>query len=252
MSFRLLFRSLHFFALIFTTIRLVCFVVQEKKVGKNSCFGVSLFRGLVMPLTKTILATKVTSTCVFTSCPLHFASYQTCNITLNDCATFEIASSEWLMPNDSTHKRRFKGKPLPGVPNIKQLTNDGNGNNYVWWYCSGLRKYFPRQFVNFKNIYIFSVDLISRKRPLELGNLPFSVVLNSSTLYLHSETLWNGSHYISIICHFGTWYVYDGLKEHNVQHSGLSRFTIQPAGYIISHVVYCRRINLLFDCCLLD
>ena len=44
MSFRLLFRSLHFLALIFATIRLVCFVVQEKKVGKNSCFAVSLFR----------------------------------------------------------------------------------------------------------------------------------------------------------------------------------------------------------------
>ena len=197
-----------------------------------------------LPLTKTILATKVTSTCVFTSCPLHFAFYQTCNITLNDCATFEIALSEWLMPNDSTCKRRFKGKPLPGVPNIQELTNDGNGNNVVSWYCSGLRKYFPRQFVNFKNIYIFSVDLISRKRPLKFGNLPCSVVLNSSTLYLHSATLWNGSHYISIICHFGTWYVYDGLKEHNVQHSGLSTFTIQPAGYIISHVVYCSKNNL--------
>ena len=38
------FRSLHFLALVFATIRLVCFVVQEKEVGKNSCFGVSLFR----------------------------------------------------------------------------------------------------------------------------------------------------------------------------------------------------------------
>ena len=58
MSFRLLFRSLHFLALVFATISLVCFGVQEKKVGKNSCFGVSvfrcfaapLFRGLVMPV----------------------------------------------------------------------------------------------------------------------------------------------------------------------------------------------------------
>ena len=33
----------------FHCISLVCFGVQEKKVGKNSCFGVSLFRGLVMP-----------------------------------------------------------------------------------------------------------------------------------------------------------------------------------------------------------
>ena len=118
------------------------------------------------------------------------------------------------------------------------------GNNFVSWYCSGLRKYFPRQFVNFKNIYIFSVDLISRKWPLELGNLPCSVFLISSTLYLHSATLWNGSHYVAIICHFATWCVYDGLKEHNVQHSGLSTFTIQPAGYIVSHVVYCRKNNL--------
>lgn len=108
-----------------------------------------------------------------------------------------------------------------------------------------LSKYFPRQFVNFKNIYIFSVDLISRKRPLELGNLPCSVFLNSSTLYLHSATLWNGSHYVTIICHFGIWYVYDGLKEHNVQHSGLSTFTKQPAGYIVSHVFYCRKNNLI-------
>ena len=57
MSFRLLFRSLHFLALVFATISLVCFGVQGKIVGKNSCFGVSvfrcsgvsLFRGLVMP-----------------------------------------------------------------------------------------------------------------------------------------------------------------------------------------------------------
>ena len=43
MSFRLLFRSLRFLALVFSTISLVCFGVQEKKVGKNSCFGVSWF-----------------------------------------------------------------------------------------------------------------------------------------------------------------------------------------------------------------
>ena len=49
MSFRLLFRSLHFLALVFATISLVCFGVQEKRVGKNSCFGFPLFRGLVMP-----------------------------------------------------------------------------------------------------------------------------------------------------------------------------------------------------------
>ena len=48
MSFRLSFRSLHFLAQVFATISLVCFGVQEKKVGKNSCFGVPLFRGLVM------------------------------------------------------------------------------------------------------------------------------------------------------------------------------------------------------------
>ena len=58
MSFQLLFRSLHFRALVFATIRLVCFVVQDKKVGKNSCFGVSLFRGLVMPRIITILELK--------------------------------------------------------------------------------------------------------------------------------------------------------------------------------------------------
>ena len=43
MSSRLLFRSLHFLALVFATTSLVCFGVQEKKVGKNSCFGVSWF-----------------------------------------------------------------------------------------------------------------------------------------------------------------------------------------------------------------
>ena len=50
MSFRLLFRSLPFLALVLATISLVCFGVQEKKVGKNSCFGVPLLRGLVMPV----------------------------------------------------------------------------------------------------------------------------------------------------------------------------------------------------------
>ena len=54
MSFRLLFRSLHFLALVFASISLVCFGVREKKVGKNSCFGVPLFRGLVMPAIREI------------------------------------------------------------------------------------------------------------------------------------------------------------------------------------------------------
>ena len=49
MYFWLLFRSLHFLALVFATISLVFFGVQEKKCEKNSCFGVPLFRGLVMP-----------------------------------------------------------------------------------------------------------------------------------------------------------------------------------------------------------
>ena len=43
MSFWLLFCSLHFLALVFATISLVCFGVQEKIVGKNSCSGVSWF-----------------------------------------------------------------------------------------------------------------------------------------------------------------------------------------------------------------
>ena len=42
MSFWLLFRSLHFLALVFATISLVCFGVQEK-------IAVPVFRGLVMP-----------------------------------------------------------------------------------------------------------------------------------------------------------------------------------------------------------
>ena len=57
MPFRLLFRSLNFLALVFATISLVCFGIKEKKVGKNSwfgvwvfrCYGVLLLRGLVMP-----------------------------------------------------------------------------------------------------------------------------------------------------------------------------------------------------------
>ena len=44
MSFRLLFRSLHFLALVFATISLVFFGVQEKIVGKNICFRVPVFR----------------------------------------------------------------------------------------------------------------------------------------------------------------------------------------------------------------
>ena len=61
MPFWLLFHSLHFLALVFATISLVCFGVQEKKVGKNSCFGVSVFRGLVMPniMEKMGIITKV-------------------------------------------------------------------------------------------------------------------------------------------------------------------------------------------------
>ena len=46
MPFRLFFHSLHFLALVFTTISLVCFGAQEKKLEK---IAVSVFRGLVMP-----------------------------------------------------------------------------------------------------------------------------------------------------------------------------------------------------------
>ena len=52
MSFRLLFRSLHFLALVFATISLVCFGAQEKKIAVSvfPCSAVPLFRGLVMPV----------------------------------------------------------------------------------------------------------------------------------------------------------------------------------------------------------
>ena len=43
-SFRLLFRSLHFLVLVFATISFVYFDVQKKIVGKNSCFGVPVFQ----------------------------------------------------------------------------------------------------------------------------------------------------------------------------------------------------------------
>ena len=46
MSFRLLFHSLHFLALVFTTISLVCFGVQEKK--KLEKIAVSVFRCFVV------------------------------------------------------------------------------------------------------------------------------------------------------------------------------------------------------------
>ena len=51
MSFWLLFRSLHFLALVFATISLVCFGVQEKKVRKNSCFCVSWFSNATCKVT---------------------------------------------------------------------------------------------------------------------------------------------------------------------------------------------------------
>lgn len=196
----------------------------------------------LLPLLKSALTTEIRSTCDLSSCPLPVQKYRTCNINLacsSNKATFESSLSEWLNPGASSCQRRFKSKPLPGVPCKQDIITDCNGGQVPAWYCSGVRANLPRQFCNFKNIFVFSVDLLSTGGQVEWEMLPASLVLNSIQLHLHSATLWNGNHYICTLSHFNTCFIYDGLKvKQGNPTSGLSVYNSQPRGYMLSHVVY--------------
>jgi hypothetical protein len=73
------------------------------------------------------------------------------------------------------------------------VTLDGNGNQQVLWHCAGVRTSSPSLFLNFKNFFIFSVDILSRAGMLMLmrSDAPSTITPHGKLLYFHSATFWN-------------------------------------------------------------
>jgi hypothetical protein len=195
-----------------------------------------------IPLLHSVLATQVRTTCNLVSCPSYVNTHKTSNMVLSclpgGTCTFEESMNEWLFPNATPCKRKFKSEPPSGIACSKEVTIDCQGQQFPSWHCSGVRTSTAREFCNFQNIFVFSVDLHSRAGHMEIHDIPPTINLNSKKLHLHSATLWNGSHYICIFKHFNVWYLYDGLKESRIPKSGLSIFRLQPQGYLLSHVLF--------------
>lgn len=168
-----------------------------------------------MPLLQSVLTTTTTTTCNLVSCPSYLNTYKTCNIVLNcsqgDKCCFEKSLNEWMYPEATQCKRKFKSEPPSGIACSKDLTIDCQGQEFTSWHCSGVRTSTPREFCNFQNIFVFSVDLHSRAGHMKVHDIPTTIHSNLKKLHFHSATLWNGGHYICILKHSDVWYLYDGL-----------------------------------------
>ena len=128
--------------------------------------------------------------------------------------------------------------PPPTIPSQTDVTLNCDGTQSTSWHCSGSRESTSRSFSCFKNFFVLSVDLLSRRNYLKFKDVPACIYLNGKQLHLHSATLWNGSHYICIFSYDNTWLIYDGFKEYNQVKTGLAVFTGQPIAYSLSHIVY--------------
>jgi len=197
-----------------------------------------------MPLLSSVLQSEVTTTCNQPSCPLPQITYKTCNNilsnSLNANYTFETSLSEWLSPGISMCQRKFVSKPNTGILFSEDTTIDINGTKSLSWHCAGMSTSTLRQLCNFQDVYVFNVDLASRAGKATFDNLPATITLSSDILCLHSVTLWNGSHYISILKHNDVWLLYDGMKEYRKPKSGISFCKSFPHGYLLSHVIYAK------------
>ena len=94
-------------------------------------------------------------------------------------------------------KRKFVSKPPATVPHFEDIAVNIECEPTVSWHCLGVRKCSTRQFVNSRNFVVFSVDLLTRQGMLKLSQVPSTVALSGKEFQFHSETLWNGNHYIS-------------------------------------------------------
>jgi hypothetical protein len=198
----------------------------------------------LIPHLKPFLASTITTSCDLNTCPSPVQNYNTTTAVLG-CPTgskdnaFLAALGEWLHPGLTQCKRKFQNIPLAGTPCLQDVTLDGNGNQEVSWHCAGVRTSSTRLFLNFKNFFIFSVDILSRAGMLTLSDVPSTITLHGKLLYFHSATFWNGGHYICMFNYENVWYMYDGMKEYRKKNSGLTIFHSQPHGYLLSYLLYC-------------
>ena len=155
---------------------------------------------------------------------------------------FLSALNDWLQPSVSACKRRFVSEPQPPTPCVEDVTLDDNGCAHSSWHCSGVRENSERSLYSLQNIFVFSVDLLSRGGLLKLPEVPLSIVLHGRVYHLYGATLWNGGHYISTFSYNNMWALYDGLKESQRENSGLvfkpTPFS-EPAGYSLSYLIFC-------------
>ena len=185
------------------------------------------------------------------SLPPHFTlGHPVINTFDLDDNVFLISLNEWLEPNASRLGGKFQKQPLQTTEYFTSMTLNVDGYIELAWHCSGQRTYSPRELFNLKNFLIISVDLLSRSNNngmnipglLSVDNTPSVISVCGKELELFGATLWNGSHYISMILTDDCWVMSDGLKEYNTKGSGVwyshTRFK-EPAGYYLSYLVYC-------------
>lgn len=195
----------------------------------------------LLKIIQPFLATAVTTFCSSPSCPSMVTTYTSYGISLGSSIkdnTFNASLQDWLNPGLSQCQRKFTSKPASGIPCHSDTTLHDDGTQSVSWHCSGVRASLPRSCLSFKNFFVFSVDLLSRKTNLGINDLPQMITFHGKLLYLQSATLWNGTHYICVFSYGNAWLIYDGLQESRQRNTGLSLFDTQPRGFSLSHVLY--------------
>ena len=158
----------------------------------------------VLKYLQPFLQTMVTTCCSESTCPSpmnNFVTYSTVlGIPSVTSDIFKHSLEDWLYPKPNTCGRKFQQKPPAGIKFKEDFTMDADGKEHVSWHCAGERTSSPRMMINFKNIFIFSVDLLSRAGKLNICDLPSQITVNGKALKLQAATLWNGNHYIGIFC----------------------------------------------------
>ena len=153
-------------------------------------------------LLRPYLRSKVTSQCRLSKFPRPVEILNSCTVNLGIPAdlsnnVFLSALNDWLQPSVSTCKRRFLSEPQPPTPCVEDVILHDNGCAHSSWHCSGVRENSERSLYNLQNIFLFSVDLLSRGGLLKLPEVPLSIVLRGRVYHLYGATLWNSGHYIS-------------------------------------------------------
>jgi len=198
-------------------------------------------------LLRPYLYSKVTSTCSLSTCPAPTDVPTSCTVNLGlpahlRSSMFLDSLDDWLHPAASICGRRFNGEPQAHIPCLQDVTLDDNGIPHPSWHCIGMRDYSERSLLNPPKIFIFSVDLLSRRGALTISQVPSSILLQGQKYCLYGATLWNGGHYIGMFNYKNRWVMYDGMKEAHQPNSGLSYSQAafqEPHGYLLSYLIFC-------------